>query len=47
MAARRQLLGELLTDWTEDDRCELARLLGQLNSILQKHDTLSTCKEST
>jgi DNA-binding MarR family transcriptional regulator len=45
MAARRQLLGELLTDWTEDDRRDLARLLGQLNSIFQKYDTQSTCKE--
>jgi DNA-binding MarR family transcriptional regulator len=46
MAARRALLGELLTDWSEDDRRDFARLLGQLNVNLQKHHTIGACKES-
>ena len=46
MAARRAKLAELLTDWTEDDRRDFARLLGQLNVNLHQQHPIGTTKES-
>ena len=37
LAARRALLKDLLTDWSEDERLEFARLLGLLNKTLERH----------
>jgi DNA-binding MarR family transcriptional regulator len=37
LAARRSLLRELLTDWTEAERTEFARLLGRLNKTFDAH----------
>jgi DNA-binding MarR family transcriptional regulator len=37
LAARRALLAGLLTDWTDDERLEFARLLGRLNQSFTTH----------
>jgi len=37
LAARRALISELLTDWSDDEREEFARLLGRLNKTLERH----------
>jgi DNA-binding MarR family transcriptional regulator len=36
LAARRAVLKDLLTDWSEDERMEFARLLGLLNKTLEQ-----------
>jgi DNA-binding MarR family transcriptional regulator len=36
MDARRAMLRELLTDWSEDERLDFALLLGRLNKTLQR-----------
>jgi DNA-binding MarR family transcriptional regulator len=38
LAARRALLKDLLTDWSEDERLEFARLLGLLNKTLEQRN---------
>jgi DNA-binding MarR family transcriptional regulator len=37
LAARRALLRELLTDWSEAERMEFAQLLGRLNKTFDAH----------
>jgi len=36
LAARRAILRELLTDWSEEERLEFASLLGRLNKTLER-----------
>lgn len=43
LAARRALLRELITDWSEHERLEFARLLGLLNKSLQQRNGAQTC----
>jgi len=43
LAARRALLKDLLTDWSEDERLEFARLLGLLNKTLEQHSHGRAC----
>jgi DNA-binding MarR family transcriptional regulator len=47
LAARRAFLRELLTDWSEAERQEFARLLGRLNTTLDRHPATGICKEIT
>ncbi len=43
LAARRDMLKDLLIDWSEDERMEFARLLGLLNASLEKRNGGSHC----
>lgn len=43
LAARRALLKDLLTDWSEQDRLDFAHLLGRLNKTLEQRNGGSAC----
>jgi DNA-binding MarR family transcriptional regulator len=43
LAARRALLKDLLTDWSEGERLEFARLLGLLNKTLEQRGHAPVC----
>jgi DNA-binding MarR family transcriptional regulator len=43
LAARRDLLKDLLTDWSEGERLEFARLLGLLNKTLEQRGHGPAC----
>lgn len=43
LAARRALLMDVLTDWSEEERLEFARLLGSLNENLERRGHARGC----